>query len=282
MVFPKLNRPGYSASTHKGDAPGPLPSLCPSAGLLLRVPCLFWTGAPRTGHSILNGALSGQSRWEGSPPLACWPCSFYCTPGYHWPFWPQRYTFVSYSTCCLPRSFSAELLSSRSTPNLYWCMQLLLPRWRTLHLLTIIRILSTQLSSLSRSHWMVTQPSGVSATPPSFVSPANLLRVHSMPSFRSLIKKIIISLGRKMYSFLIILLLIDLITVLLLEEVSTWDTRVKMLISLSLVSELDWMEQHLLFKSKYYFFLTASFWKRLIGKTKITKPPHFYWTFSFH
>jgi len=32
---------------------------------------------------------------------------------------------------------------------------------------------------------MVAQPSGMSATPPSFVSSANLLRVHSIPSSRS-------------------------------------------------------------------------------------------------
>ena len=32
------------------------------------------------------------------------------------------------------RSLSAELLSNRSAPSLYWCMGLLLPRCRTLHL----------------------------------------------------------------------------------------------------------------------------------------------------
>ena len=35
---------------------------------------------------------------------------------------------------------------------------------------------------------MAAQPSGVSATPPSFVSQANLVRVHSIPSSRSLMK----------------------------------------------------------------------------------------------
>jgi len=43
--------------------------------------------------------------------------------------------------------------------------------------LNLIRFLSAQLSSLSRSRWMAAQPSGVSTTPPSFVSSANLLRV---------------------------------------------------------------------------------------------------------
>ena len=38
---------------------------------------------------------------------------------------------------------------------------------------------------------MAAQPSGVSTTPPSFVSSANLLRVHSNSSSRSLMKKLI-------------------------------------------------------------------------------------------
>jgi len=63
-----------------------------------------------------------------------------------------------------PRSLSAELLSNRSTPSLYRCMGLFVPRCRTLHLplLNFIRFLSAQLSSLSRSRWMAAQPSGIS------------------------------------------------------------------------------------------------------------------------
>jgi len=59
-----------------------------------------------------------------------------------------------------------------------------------LPLLNLIRFLSAQLSSLPRSRWMAAQPAGVSTTPPSFVSPANLLRVHSNSSSRSLMKKL--------------------------------------------------------------------------------------------
>ena len=79
---------------------------------------------------------------------------------------------VNLSSTSTPRSLSTELLSSRSTPSLYWCMGLFLPRCRTLHLplLNFIRFLSAQLSSLSRSHWMAAQAAGVSTTPPSFVS----------------------------------------------------------------------------------------------------------------
>ena len=51
-------------------------------------------------------------------------------------------------------------------------MGLFLPRCRTLHLplLNLIRFLSAQLSSLSRSRWMAEQPASISTTPPSFVS----------------------------------------------------------------------------------------------------------------
>ena len=91
-----------------------------------------------------------------------------------------------------PGSLATELHSSRSTPSLYWCMELFLPRYSTLHLflLNFVRFLSAQLSSLSRSRGMAAQPSGVSTTPPSFVSPANLLRVHSVLSFRLLKKRL--------------------------------------------------------------------------------------------
>ena len=51
---------------------------------------------PRTGHSSLNVASPGQSRGRGSPPSACWPCSFECTPGYSWPSWPQGHTTGSW------------------------------------------------------------------------------------------------------------------------------------------------------------------------------------------
>lgn len=50
-----------------------------------------------------------------------------------------------------PRSFSAELLFSRSAPNLHWCVTLHLP-------LNFIRFLSTHLCSLSRFSWMAAQP----------------------------------------------------------------------------------------------------------------------------
>lgn len=43
---------------------------------------------------------------------------------------------------------------------------------------------------LLRSPWMAAQPSGLSITPLNFVSSSNLLGVHSVPSFRSLRKRL--------------------------------------------------------------------------------------------
>ena len=81
------------------------------------------------------------------------------------------------------RSLFPTLLSNRSVPILYWYLGLLLPRCKILYLpwFYFIKFLPAQLSSLSRSCWMAAQPSGVSATPPSFVSSINLLTVTLFP-----------------------------------------------------------------------------------------------------
>jgi len=54
--------------------------------------------------------------------------------------------------------------------------------------LNFMSFLSAHFSSPLMSLWMGTQPSRVSATPPSFVSSANLPRVHFAQSCRSLMK----------------------------------------------------------------------------------------------
>lgn len=76
--------------------------------------------------------------------------------------------------------FSVKLLSSWVALSIYWYMRLFLPRCRTLYffLLNFIRFLSTHFSNLLICLWMAAQPSGISATVFSFVSSANLLRVH--------------------------------------------------------------------------------------------------------
>ena len=80
-----------------------------------------------------------------------------------------------------PRSSSAKLLSSCLVLNLYWCVGLFLLRGRTLHLplLSFMSFLSAHFFSLFRFLSMVAQPSGVSATPSSFVSSADLVRMRS-------------------------------------------------------------------------------------------------------
>ena len=90
----------------------------------------------------------------------------------------------------ITRSFSAKPLSSWSAPSLYWCLVLFLYRCRTLHfpLLNFMRFPSVHLSSLSRFLRMAAWPSGISGTPHSFVSSADLLKVHSVPSSRSSMK----------------------------------------------------------------------------------------------
>lgn len=86
-----------------------------------------------------------------------------------------------------PRSFSVKLLHNHLVPSMYWYMELFLPTCRSLHSLCL-RLLSAHFSSLLRYLWMVAWPSGVSATPPIFVSVANLLIRDSAPSLRILMK----------------------------------------------------------------------------------------------
>ncbi|KAK4828728.1 hypothetical protein QYF61_000719 [Mycteria americana] len=55
-------------------------------------------------------------------------------------------------------------------------------------LVELYEVPASPFSSISRPLWMAAQPSGISATPPSFVSSVNLLKVHSAPTSRSLMK----------------------------------------------------------------------------------------------
>ena len=94
------------------------------------------------------------------------------------------------SSRSLIKMFSAKLLSSWVVPSLYWCLGLFLSSCKALHfsLLNCVSFLLARFSSLSWSLWMASWPSGISSTLPSLVSPANLLRVHSAPSSRSVRK----------------------------------------------------------------------------------------------
>ena len=79
-----------------------------------------------------------------------------------------------------PRSFSSKLFPNWVATSMHWCLGLFFSTWRTLHCswLKFMRFLSAHFSSLFMSLGMAAWPSGISATLPSFVSPANLLRVH--------------------------------------------------------------------------------------------------------
>lgn len=57
-------------------------------------------------------------------------------------------------------------------------------------LVELHKLPAAQFSSLFRSLWTAAQPSAVSTTPPSSMPSANLLRVHSVPSSRSLMKRL--------------------------------------------------------------------------------------------
>lgn len=85
----------------------------------------------------------------------------------------------------VPRSFSADLLSSRVAPSVSCCLELFLPRCRALYL-GITRFLLVLFSNL-RFLKMAARPFDVSTTP-SFVFFANLLREHCAASSRSLMK----------------------------------------------------------------------------------------------
>ena len=84
--------------------------------------------------------------------------------------------------------FSGYMLSSTMSLRLYCCIVVYPPKCRYLHfLLDFMRFLSTYFCSLLRFLWMAAQVFAISsATLPSLVSSTNLLRVLSVPSFKSL------------------------------------------------------------------------------------------------
>jgi len=55
------------------------------AGYSLRMPCPSCVGGPSTGHSTSGEVAQEQSRAAESPPLTCWSCFSWCSPGYSWP-----------------------------------------------------------------------------------------------------------------------------------------------------------------------------------------------------
>lgn len=91
-----------------------------------------------------------------------------------------------------PESHSVELLPRELAPRLYCGPGLFYSRCKPilffLLLLNFMRFLSTHFSSLSASLWTVALPSSTLSTHPSLVFCADLLRMHSVPSPRLLMK----------------------------------------------------------------------------------------------
>ena len=52
--------------------------------ITLTDPCLSCAEGSRAGCSSLGGVSPECSRGAESPPLFCWPCFFWCSPGYGW------------------------------------------------------------------------------------------------------------------------------------------------------------------------------------------------------
>lgn len=153
---------------------------------------LFWEAQSWVRSSTPYVASSVLRRGERSPPLTYW----------------QHFASCTAITICLlcfkgkvqahvqlrvqqdSSFFSGYMLFSMMALRLYCCIGLFLPRCRYLHfLLNFIRFLSTYFCSLFKLLWMAVQLFAIStATLPCFVSSTNLLRVLSVPSFKSLMK----------------------------------------------------------------------------------------------
>ena len=165
---------------HPSDHPGP-PLTLPQqihVFLVLRAPELDARLQVRSHHRIME-----HNRGTESPPLICWSCFSWWSPGYGCPSGLQAHVVVSRPTFhppVTPKSVLAGLLSFPLSTSLYWYRGFPWPGCRTLHLalLNIMRFTWAQFSSLSRSLWMTSYPSGVLTAPLILVSPANLLRVH--------------------------------------------------------------------------------------------------------
>jgi len=168
---------GWETFPRQRDAPCLSSSLQPSTGLFLGDPCHFWPGEPRSGHSASDLASSLQSGGEKNLPWPAGHALCYAPQDTIGPLGPWAHCWLMV-TLLSPRtlgSFSAELLSNSSAPNLYQCVQLFLPRCRTLPFTWTSSGSSPPNSQPVQVCLKAAQLSGVSATPPSSASSANWL-----------------------------------------------------------------------------------------------------------
>ena len=156
--------------------------MCPFIGLCPVCPCLFCTEKVSSEHSTPGVSSPVLSRGKALPAGSALPnaaqdtFSLLCSKG----------TLLAHAHLC-PLGFPGPF--PQRAPSMSCCLGLLLLRCRDLHfMLNLMMFLSACFSGLLRSLRMATKASGVSATPPGFVSSVNLLRVHFAPSTRSSIK----------------------------------------------------------------------------------------------
>ncbi|KAK4830007.1 hypothetical protein QYF61_008177 [Mycteria americana] len=110
------------------------------------------------------------------------PLAFFAVKAYCW----LMFNLMSTKT---PRSFSAKLLSSWvALAHTGACGCSSSGAGLFAFLLNFMRFTPAHFSSLSRTLWVASHPSGISTTRPSFVSSASLLRVHVVPSSKLLMK----------------------------------------------------------------------------------------------
>ena len=151
------------------DAPVPWSSLCPCAE---RSPSksisLSCTGEPRTGlstpyvlHLLYSSTPPVPSRRGNITSFDLLTVLFLTLPNMLLVFCATRVhcllTF-DYMSTRIPRSFSAQLVSSWLASSMYCCLGLFLHRWKIWHfsLMNFMTFLLAHSSSLLRSLWMST------------------------------------------------------------------------------------------------------------------------------
>lgn len=157
----------------------------PSLDLLQPVYVSFTLGSPGL-DPALQVCLTRMGRGEGSPPSPGWQGCAWCSPGGCWPFWPPGHTAASCSawSTCSALFYQAAFQLVRP-PEQY--MGVTPPRMQDfafpsaeLHEIPVCPFLQPVKVSLNWAQLGV-----LSTNPPSMESPANKLRLHSVPSPRS-------------------------------------------------------------------------------------------------
>ena len=84
LSSPGWTAPDLSACPHREGVPSIGSFLWSSSGCSLTGPHLSCTEDFTPRHSMPGEVSPAQSRGAESPPSICWPCYFWCSPGYGW------------------------------------------------------------------------------------------------------------------------------------------------------------------------------------------------------